>query len=109
MSNKHFVSTLRLIYGDDESYFITYHTEYEISDVDMGAYLSSIDDEYPSFVCFYANKEAFDGKKIEGIFFTDADKEHMNEIIDVEFIACNPTSTSFPNQPISYIHRYTQI
>ena len=109
MSNKHFVSTLRLINEDDESYYVTYHTDYEISDVDMIAYSSSLDDEFLSFVSFNANAEASDRKEIEAIYLTDADAEHMNEIIEIEFVACNPARTSFSNQPIFYPHRYTQI
>lgn len=109
MSNKHFISTLRLIYEDDESYYVTYHTDYEISDVDMIAYMSSIDDEFPSFVSFYANEEASDRKEIEAIYLTDADAEHMNEIIEVEFVACNPARISFSNAPIFNYHNYTRI
>ena len=109
MSNKHYVSTLRLINEDDESYYVSYHTEYEIRDVTMGAYFSSIDDEYPSFVLFYANKEASDRKKPEAIYLTDADAEHMNEIIEIEFVACNAARTASSNQSIFYPHNYTQI
>jgi len=109
MSNKHFVSTLRLINEDDESYYVTYHTDYEISDVDMIEYSSSLDDESPPCVSFYANQEASDRKEIEAIYLTDADAEHMNEIIEVEFVACNPARTSSSNQSIFYPHNYTQI
>ena len=82
MSNKHFVSTLRLINEDDE---------------------------FPSFVSFYANEEASDRKEIEAIYLTDADSEHMNEILEVEFVACNPARTSCSHAPIINYHNYSRI